>query len=559
MAFKIPFRPRLVDTLQGYTKAQFRADVIAGITVGIVALPLAMAFGIASGATPEAGLFTAVIAGFLISAFGGSRVQIGGPTGAFIVIIYAIIAEHGFANLLVCTVMAGVMLLLMGLFRLGSIIKYVPYPVVGGFTSGIAVLIFTTQIADFLGLQIEDLPGEFLGRMAALAQHIHTIHWPAFLLAGVSVALIFLWPRKWGKKIPGTIAALVLGTGVVTLFNIPMETIGTRFGGIPQGLPSLVWPDFSVENMRELFRPALVIALLGAIESLLSAAVADGMVDDRHDSNQELMAQGIANIVVPFFGGIPATGAIARTATNAKNGGRTPVAGMVHAVTLLAIILVAAPVVRFIPLAVLSAVLIAVAYNMGEWHHFRQLLRWPRGDAAVFLAVFVLTILIDITVAIEMGMILAAVLFIKRVTESMDVSAVESATETEGEHHSIIGKDIPPGVQVFRVFGPIFFGALDKLETALKGARRRPTVYLLRMRKVPALDASGLTALETVLSKIRGSNAHLIISGLPPKPVAVLRNAGFIEKIGEENICPNLDVALARAREILADVEKGKK
>src|SRR5690625_1522109 len=354
MSFKIHFRPKLFETIRGYSKDDFRGDLIGGITVGIVALPLAMAFGIASGATPESGLFTAVIAGFIISALGGSRVQIGGPTGAFIVIIFAIIAEHGFANLLICTLMAGVMLLLMGLFRLGSVIKYVPYPVIAGFTSGIAVMIFVTQIPDFLGLTLDELPGSFFNLMKVLARCIGAFHWQAVVVAAVSVIRICRWPKRWAEKVPSTIAALVIGTVVVTFFNIPMETIGSRFGGIPQGFPKFEIPEITVAHLGTLFQPALAIALLGAIESLLSAAVADGMIGDRHDSNQELMVQGLANILVPFFGGIPATGAIARTATNVKNGGKTPIAGMIHAVVLLIIILVAGPLVKYVPLASLS-------------------------------------------------------------------------------------------------------------------------------------------------------------------------------------------------------------
>src|SRR5690625_4072605 len=496
MSFKIHFRPKLLDTLPGYGKQDFQTDLIAGITVGIVALPLAMAFGIASGATPESGLFTAVIAGFIISAFGGSRVQIGGPTGAFIVVIFTIIADYGFADLLLCTLMAGGMLFLMGLFRLGGIIKYVPYPVIAGFTSGIAVLIFVTQIPDFLGLQVEEMPAPFFDKMVVVWNHLSTFHLPAVLVATISLILIFRWPKKWADKVPGMIVALILGTIVVTLFNIPMETIGSRFGGIPQGLPKFTMLEISVEKLKVLFQPALAIALLGGIESLLSAAVADGMIEDRHDSNQELMAQGLANIAVPFFGGIPATGAIARTATNVKNGGKTPLAGIVHAITLLIIVLVAAPLVKYVPLASLSAVLMVVAFNMGEWHHFRRLATWPRGDAIVFLLVFSLTVLFDIVFAIEAGMILAAILFIKRITESSEVTAVDQETETEGQQHSIIGREIPKEVLIFRVFGPMFFGTIDTLETALKGTRQHPKIYILRMRKVPALDASGITMLE---------------------------------------------------------------
>lgn len=558
MSNLIQFRPKLVDTLKGYGKEDLRTDLLAGLTVGVVALPLAMAFGIASGASPESGIFTAVIAGFIISAFGGSRIQIGGPTGAFIVVIFSIIAEHGFADLLVCTAMAGAMLFLMGLFRLGSMIKFIPYPVIAGFTSGIAVIIFVTQIPDFLGLSIDELPGEFLKKMAVLVQHLGTFHWQSFVLAVISLALILRWPRRWAKILPGTVGALVVATVSVVLLGVEVDTIGSRFGGIPQGLPAFAWPDFSLENLRDLLHPALVIALLGAVESLLSASVADGMIEDRHDPNQELMAQGMANLVVPFFGGIPATGAIARTATNAKNGGRTPVAGIVHALTLLGIVLIAAPLVQFIPLATLSAVLIVVALNMGEWHHFRRLAHWPRGDASVFLTVFGLTILIDITVAVEIGLLLAVVLFIKRVTETMEVTVVDHATETEGAHHSLIGKDVPQGVAVFRVFGPVFFGAVDKLETGLNRAGRKPEVLILRLRKVPALDASGITALENIHAKLRARQKHLILSGLNPKASETLRAAGFLERLGAENNCPDIDSALARARALLEESDRSR-
>src|SRR3974390_2676431 len=385
MNLNIPFRPRLFETLKGYSSRDLVPDLVAGVTVGIVALPLAMAFAIASGVKPEAGIFTAVIAGFIISALGGTKVSIGGPTGAFIVILFGIGQKYGFDNLVVCTILAGGLLLTMGLARMGTMIKYIPYPVTMGFTSGIAVLIFSTQIKDFLGLTVEKVPSDFVDKMRALVEHLNTFQGPTLGLAAASLAVILFWPKKWQRRVPGSIAALVLGTAAVALFKLPVETIGSRFGGIPQGLPTPHVPVLSWDNIQHLFQPAVTIALLAAIESLLCAVVADGMVDDRHDANQELMAQGLANIVSPLFGGIAATGAIARTATNVKCGGRSPVSGMIHAVTLLVIILAAAPLAKFIPLATLSAVLVNVALNMGEWHNFARVPKWPRSDAAVFL------------------------------------------------------------------------------------------------------------------------------------------------------------------------------
>jgi len=545
------FRPKLLDCLRGYTSTQFFADLTAGFTVGIVALPLAMAFAIASGVKPEAGLFTAVIAGFIISALGGSRVQIGGPTGAFVVIVYGIIAKYGATNLAICTIMAGFMLLAMGLTGIGAAIKFIPYPVTMGFTSGIAVLIFSTQIKDFFGLSVDKVPADFAEKVKVLAERFHTLQLPTVALAVASLLIILFWPKTWARRIPGSIIALLFGTALVMAFKIPVETIGTRFGGIPQGLPALQVPDLSWQNIQNLFAPAVTIALLAAIESLLSAVVADGMIDDRHDSNQELIAQGLANIVSPLFGGIAATGAIARTATNVKNGARSPVAGMVHAATLLVILLAAAPLAKFIPLATLSAVLIVVAFNMGEWHHFARLRRWPKSDAAVFLTAFGLTVLIDLTVAVEVGMVLAAVLFIKRMSETTQIVAVDESTDTEGAHHSLIGKEVPPGVLIFRVFGAFFFGAADKLETALKRAGQEPQILILRMRKVVAMDATGLNALEDLYEKMHKRGQHLVLSGPHTQPYVTMENAGFLEQIGRENVCPHIDAALDRAREIL--------
>lgn len=544
--------------MRGYDRGQFRADLIAGITVGIVALPLAMAFAIASGVTPQAGIFTAVIAGFIISAFGGSRVQIGGPTGAFIVIVYGILTEYGAANLAICTVMAGVILLIMGFAGLGQAIKYIPYPVTVGFTSGIAVLILSTQIKDFFGLQLEHVPSGFLDKCAALASAAGTTHLPTALLAAAALALIILWPKKWMRVIPGTVVALVLGTVAVAVFKLPVETIGTRFGGIPEGLPPLSFPEFSFASLPSLIQPATTIALLAAIESLLSAVVADGMIDDRHDSNQELKAQGLANIVCPLFGGIAATGAIARTATNVKSGGRTPIAGITHAVTLLIILLVAAPLAKSVPLAVLAAVLVKVAYNMGEWHHFKRLFKWPRSDAAVFLTTFALTVLFDLTLAVEVGMVLAAMLFIKRVADTSQITPVSADNDTEGPHHSLQGRDIPADVQVFRILGPFFFGVADRLETALKRAQREPKVVILRMRKVTAMDATGLNALENLYEKLAQKHRRLVISALQPQPYKALKKAGFLDRLGQENVCPDIDHALQRAQALLEEGHREK-
>lgn len=545
------FRPRLLEVLKTYRREDFTADLVAGITVGIVALPLAMAFAIASGVPPQAGIFTAVIAGFLISALGGTRVCIGGPTGAFIVILYGIGAKYGLANLAICTMMAGAILLIMGAVRLGTMIKFIPYPVTMGFTSGIAVLIFSTQIKDFFGLQVAQVPSEFVEKMRVLITHATTSQWTTTAVALASLGIILFWPKRLQRHVPGSIVALVAGTLAVAVFQLPVETIGSRFGGIPQELPRLAFPELSWDTMRQLFGPATTIALLAAIESLLCAVVADGMTDDRHDSNQELMAQGLANLVTPLFGGIAATSAIARTATNVKCGARTPVAGMIHAVTLLGIILVAAPLARFIPLAALSAVLVNVALNMGEWHNFGRLARWPRSDAAVFLTAFGLTVVVDLTVAVEIGMVLAAILFIKRVSETTQITAVDEQTETEGSQHSLVGRQIPPGVMVYRIFGSFFFGAADKLESSLLRLKQEPDVLILRMRKVLAMDATGLNALENLYERLRRRGKHLILSAPHTQPLFMMDKAGFLDRLGRENVCANIVLSLERARALL--------
>jgi SulP family sulfate permease len=547
----LSFRPKLFDTLKGYSREAFTADLIAGVTVGIVALPLAMAFAIASGCKPEAGIFTAVVAGFLISALGGTKVSIGGPTGAFIVILAGIGVKYGPENLAICTIMAGALLFVMGAVKLGTMIKFIPYPVTMGFTSGIAVLIFSTQIKDFFGLQVTRVPSEFLEKMWVLIRDLGSTQWPTLAVSVASLAIILFWPKWLQRRVPGSIVALVLGTVAVALFSLPVETIGSRFGGIPQGLPVPHLPVLAWGNLQSLLQPALTIALLAAIESLLCAVVADGMVDDRHDSNQELMAQGIANIVSPLFGGIAATGAIARTATNVKSGARSPVAGIVHAGTLLAILLVAAPLAKFIPLATLSAVLVNVALHMGEWHNFARLPKWPASDAAVFLSAFILTVVVDLTVAVEIGLVLAAVLFIKRVSETTQITSVDETTETEGSQHSLVGREIPEGVMVYRIFGAFFFGAVDKLESVLKREKREPAVLILRMRKIVAMDATGLNALEDLYERLHRKGKHLILSGPHTQPLFLMEKAGFLDRIGRDNVCPHIEAALARSHVIL--------
>jgi len=550
MAFPsdIPFRPKMVDCWKHYSKRKFVSDLAAGVTVGIVALPLAMAFGIASGATPQAGIFTAVIAGFLISALGGSRVQIGGPTGAFIVVVYGIIAHYGFANLLICTVMAGVILVIMGVARFGAVIKFIPLPVTFGFTNGIAILILTTQIKDFFGLKLESVPSDFFAKMTALFDSFPTVSTMTFGVALCSLLLIIFWPPDWGRIVPASIVAVVLGTLVVTFFRLPVETIGSRFGSVPQGLPPFHVPAFTLNHLQDLVRPATTIALLGAIESLLSAVVADGMIDDRHDSNQELIAQGLANIACPFFGGIPATGAIARTATNIRSGAQSPIAGMIHAATLLVILLVAASLAKFIPLATLSAVLMMVAFNMGEWREFRMLSKYPKSDVTVFLTTFGLTVVFGLTVAVEVGMILAAFLFIRRISETTKVTLVDEATDLEGDHQSLRGKVIPPGVLVFNVFGALMFGAAEKLENILLHSHQEPKVLILRMQKVVAMDSTALNTLGHLHLKLQKRGIVLILSGPHTQPYVLMENSGFLDELGRENIAGNVDDAIAKAK-----------
>ncbi|HLP98829.1 MAG TPA: sulfate permease [Sideroxyarcus sp.] len=551
------FRPRLIDAMRGYDKARLATDVTAGITVGVVALPLAIAFAIASGAKPEAGIFTAIIAGFIISALGGSRVQIGGPTGAFIVIVYGIIMQYGYANLLICTMMAGVMLVAMGAARMGNLIKFFPRPLIIGFTNGIAVLIILSQVKEFFGLHIEVMPAEFWPKLQAIYHAASTVDLLTLLLAAGSALFIWFYPKSWAQKLPSPIVALTLGTVVVALFNLPTETIGSRFGGIPQGLPTFDPPEFTFATLRHLIAPAMTIALLGAIESLLSAAVADGMIDDKHDPNQELMAQGVANIVTPFFGGIPATGAIARTATNVRSGATSPISGIVHALTLLVIVLVAAPLAQYIPLATLSAILLIVAINMGEWEGFRTLRKYPKSDSAVLVATFLLTVVFDLTVAVEVGLFVAIFFFIKRITDLTHVSVAEESPQPDDGEATIMRKAVPNGVVIYRVFGALFFGAADKLETILSELHTEPEVLILKMNEVISMDASALHKLEHLHGKLQKHGKHLILCGPHTQPYFLMHQSGFFEQVGTVNVVSNLEEALTRAKALLRDGKRG--
>jgi sulfate permease, SulP family len=546
------FVPRSIECLRGYTARQLMQDGVAGITVGLVALPLAMAFAIASGVTPQAGLYTAVVAGFLISALGGSRTQIGGPTGAFVVIVAGIVAKFGLGGLALVGVMAGFLLLIMGFSGLGSAVKYIPRPVTIGFTNGIALLIASTQIKDFFGLRTAPVPSEFLPRMKLLALSLRTVNWTALAVGAASLAIILLWPRVT-KRLPGSIVALLLTTAALALLHLPIETIGTRFGGIPQGLPHVTIPNFRAEHILPLLPSAFTVALLAAVESLLSAVVADGMSGDRHNSNMELVAQGVANIASPLFGGIPATGAIARTATNIRSGAKTPVAGMVHALTLLMILLVAAPLARFVPLATLAAVLFVVAYNMGEWREIGAIVRLSKTDIAVWVTTFTLTVVADLTVAVGVGMALAALLYIYRIAETTTVEPVTPEYLDDGQAHILQDKEIPSNVTILRIHGPFLFGATEKLVEATRDLARFEDVVILRMRNTTALDATGLHAIEEFSRRLRKAGKTLLICGAREQPSQLIAGSEFIEQIGAENVLPNIQAALGRARAIQED------
>lgn len=551
------FHPKLLDTLSGYTRANFCTDLGAGLTVGIVALPLAMALAIASGLKPEVGIYTAIIGGFFISLLGGSRVQVGGPAGAFVPMLAPIVLVHGPQGLVACALIAGVILFALGLARLGTMIRFIPYPVVTGFTSGIAVIILSTQLRDFFGLAVA-LPPDFVGKLRVVFTDF-TPNWPTLGMALAGVLLIWFWPTRLGRKLPATIVIILVAAAVTAFFQLHarwgIATIGSQFGEMPRGLPGPHWPGLSFDEWRALLPAGLTVAVLGAIESLLCAVVADGMIDDRHDSNQELMGQGLANIACAIFGGMPATGVIARTATNIRSGARTPVAGMVHALTLLLVLLLAAPLASHIPLAALSAVLVVVALRMGEWHQFSRLRRWPKSDVAVFLTAFVLTIVTDLPVAVGVSLVLASALLVKRLSETTQVHADEEITQANAPGQTTAGRVLPAGVMAFRVFGAFFFGAADKLETSLRRAGQLPEVLILRMRDVLALDATGLDALEDLHEKLRKHGKNLILCGPHSQPLFALTRSGFLDRIGMDNVCGDLDAALARAGVLL---ESGK-
>ena len=556
------FQPKLFSTVKHYTKEQFTSDLMAGVIVGIVALPLAIAFGIASGVSPEKGLYTAIIAGFIVSFLGGSRVQIGGPTGAFIVIVYGVVQQYGLAGLAVATVMAGVLLVLMGCLRLGGIIKFIPYPVVVGFTSGIALTIFSQQIKDLFGLQIADVPADFIQKWAVYAGHFSTLNPWALGVGVLSVALIALTP-KVSKRVPGSLVAIVVMTVAVYFLREKLgirgiETIGDRFS-IDPSLPRLEAPAVTFATIQELLPTAFTIAMLGAIESLLSATVADGVTGDKHDSNTELIAQGVANMVTPFFGGIPATGAIARTMTNINNGGRTPVAGLVHAVVLLLILLFLGGLTRHIPMACLAGVLVVVSYNMSEWRNFKALFRNSKSDVAVLLATFVLTVLFDLTIAIEIGLLLAVVLFIKRVSEVSSVSVfkrevrgveyVEGSIDTEK-------LTLPEGIEVYEIEGPFFFGIANKFEEVMKRVGDRPRVRIIRMRKVPFVDSTGAHNLESLIRSSQKENVRILLSGVNEHVRKTLVKTGIADLVGSENVCSNINEAMERAVELNSMADK---
>ena len=555
---KISFYPRLLSTIKHYDKKTLSADIMAGIIVGIVALPLAIAFAIASGVTPEKGIITAVVAGLIISVFGGSKVQIGGPTGAFIIIIYGIIQQYGIEGLTIATLMAGAFLVLFGLLRLGTIIKYIPYPIIVGFTSGIAVTIFTTQIKDLFGLQITNIPSDFIEKWGAYAQNINTIDLWSALIGILSVIIIAIMPR-FSKKIPGSLVAIIVMTILAlvlknTLGITSIETIGDRFA-ISNQLPDAQVPQMSWETIKGLVSPALTIAILGAIESLLSATVADGVIGDHHDSNTELMAQGLANIAAPLFGGIPATGAIARTMTNINNGGKTPISGIVHAVVLLLIFLFLMPLAQYIPMACLAGVLVIVSYGMSGWRSFKELMKNPKSDVAVLLITFFLTIIFDLTIAIEVGLIIACLLFMKRMAETTDVKVIMDEIDPNDELDITKGNlehlTIPKGVEVYEINGPYFFGAGNRFEEIMATLGDRRRVRVIRMRKVPFVDSTGIHNLTNLCIMSQKEGIQIVLSGVNSTVRSTLEKSGFNELVGENNICSHINLALKRANEII--------
>jgi sulfate permease, SulP family len=539
--------PKSVISLRHYSGRQFLSDSVAGVTVGLVALPLAMAFAIASGVTPQSGLYCAIVAGFLISALGGSTRQIGGPTGAFVVVVYGIVTKYGLDGLYMCTLMAGVLLVLLGATGLGTAVKFIPRPVVVGFTNGIAITIASTQIKDFFGIKVDKVPGDFLGRITVLIRNLRSLSLGETALGALALVLILVFMR-YVKRVPGYIVALFVGTALVMIFKLPVQTIGTRFGGIPAGLPALKIPQFRLDFVRPLISPAITVAMLGAIESLMSAVVSDRMSGDKHNPNVELMGQGVANIISPLFGGLPATGAIARTATNIRSGAKTPVAGMIHALTLLAIIIFAAPLARFVPLSVLAATLLVVSYNMGEWREIPELLKLSSLEIGTWLVTFMLTVFADLTVAVEAGMILAGLVFIRKVTTTTTVSQVTEEYLRDGYAHILQHKEIPSYVAIFRIHGPFLFGATDKIGEIISRIPELPPIVVLRLRNMTAIDATGLQALEDLADAVRNSGRGLILCGAREQPVRLMRRAEFEQHVGAENICASIQEALERAK-----------
>jgi SulP family sulfate permease len=538
--------PKSVILLRNYDRQKFVSDLAAGVTVGLVALPLAMAFAISSGMTPQAGLYCAIVTGFAISALGGSKTQIGGPTGAFVVVVAGIIAKHGVDGLFVCTMMAGVLLVLLGVTGMGTAVKYFPRPVIVGFTNGIAILIASTQIKDFFGLRLDHVPGDFFHRMKALSGAFGTLNWEATLFAVTSLAVMILC-QQYAKRVPGAILVCFGATAVVALIHLGVETIGTRFGGIPKGLPHFAIPQFSYDTARQLLSPALTVAMLGAIESLMSAVVSDKMSHDKHNPNVELVAQGVANILSPLVGGLPATGAIARTATNVRAGAKTPVAGMIHALTLLAIISFAAPLVKNVPLAALAAILLMVAYNMGDWEEIPEILKLSAADIAIWLVTLTLTVVTDLTFAVEFGMILAALTFIRKVSRTTTVTRVTRDYVADSTVHVLQGKDIPDYAVVYRVHGPFLFGATDKFAEILEELDLLPPIVILRLRNMTAIDATGLGAIRELADGVHASGRQLLLCGAREQPAQLMKQAEFERHVGAENICASITEALTRA------------
>lgn len=541
--------PKSVILLREYNSDKFISDLIAGVTVGLVALPLAMAFAIASGVSPQAGIYCAIVTGFLISALGGSKTQIGGPTGAFVVVVLGIIAKYGIDGLFTCTMLAGVLLVVMGITGLGAMVRYFPRPVVVGFTNGIAILIASTQIRDFFGLRMEHVPGDFFHRMGAIAENFHSLNWVASAVGLGSLAVMILCLRFF-KRVPGAIVACFGATAAVSLFHLPVETIGTRFGGIPSGLPHIAIPQLQPSLLLHLLSPAVTVAMLGAIESLFSAVVSDKMSHDKHNPNMELVAQGVANIFSPLFGGLPATGAIARTATNVRAGAKTPVAGMIHAVTLLAVILFAAPLVKNVPLAALAGILFMVAYNMGDWAEIPEILRLTKADIAVWILTLSLTVFADLTLAVEVGMILAAFTFIRKISQTTTVSKVTDEYIEDGRVHILQDKDIPEYAAVYRIHGPFLFGVTDKISAITENLEELPPIVIVRLRNMTAIDATGIAALEELADQLQKSGRSMLVCGARPQPMALMQEAGFERHVGAENICENITEALKRAEQL---------